>query len=159
MRSGSPVLFLVLAMAACDRDPQNTTPTTSTSTSTASSAPTPSGPSACEMIKALWIPDGFIGVSTAGSASASALNAQMNDAVQTMRIRYTGDQIKVKSGSQIMMSSYSVMKDSPKVCTLKNGNDTVVITFSDPDHALVDRTTNPYAAKMKMHKTDDDAGI
>jgi len=76
-----------------------------------------------------------------------------------MRIRYTGDQIKVKSGSQIMMSSYTVLKDSATVCTLKNGNDTVVITFADADHALVDRTTNPYAAKMKMKKATDDAGI
>ena len=105
------------------------------------------------------MPDGFVGMSPAGSASAAQLNAQMNDAVQTIRITYTGTQIKMKAGSQISMSSYRVIADSPTSCRLINGADTVVITFSDADHCVVNRTTNPYAAQMKMKRVDDDTAF
>ena len=62
----------------------------------------------------------------------------------------------MKAGSQISMSSYSVIKDSPTSCKLMNGNDTVIVTFGDADHCVVDRTSNPYAARMKMKRVVDD---
>jgi len=158
------VFVVVGGLFGCDRGPSKSAPSASSSASAVASesaapiqpAPWANGKTACQLIQATWMPDGFVGVSPAGSASAAALNAQMNDAVQTIRITYTGKQIKMKAGSQISMSDYSVMKDSATTCTLRNGEDTVVVTMLDLDHLVTDRTTNPYAAKMKMKRIDDD---
>jgi hypothetical protein len=153
------VVITVLALGGCDRDPQKGGPTADPSASaplTIAPAPWANGRTACTLIEATWMPDGFVGISPAGSASAATLNAQMNDAVQTIRITYTGTQIKMKAGSQISMSSYRVITDSATSCKLINGNDTVVITFSDADHCLVTRTSNPYAAQMKLKRLEGD---
>src|SRR5438094_1800939 len=121
MRTCVGFAICALALAGCDRGSPSTSGATSASASASvltQTAPWANGKTACKLIEATWMPDGFVGVSPAGSASAAALNAQMNEGVATIRITYTGTQIKMKAGSQISMSSYSVIKDSPTSCKL-----------------------------------------
>lgn len=157
MRALRSIAIAALALFACDRDPSNEKPSGASPAPSAESqtAPWANGKTACALMQATWAFDGFVGVTPAGSASAAALNAQINEGIQTIRIQYTANQIKMKAGSQISMSTYTVLKDSALSCKLQNGNDTVVVTFFDADHCMVDRTTNPYAARMKLKRIDD----
>src|SRR4051794_9339396 len=121
------LLFVVALLAsACDRGSSSgSSGATGATTAAAATTTTTSGAGvgmACTRIQTTWAFDGFIGVSPAGSASAAALNAQNNEGVQTIRITYTGTQIKMKAGSQISSSSYVVVQDSASSCKMRNGN-------------------------------------
>ncbi len=100
-----------------------------------------------------WQAEEFIAASPSGSASAAALNAQIDsDKAQAVRVTYTGDQVKIIVEGQVLASSYWVRDDEAGKTTILNGKDVVIITFFDADHMIIDRPGNPFAAKMKMRR-------
>jgi hypothetical protein len=143
------VLGLTLA-TACNRD------------RAAEPDPKPAAPVAplrpgAELLIGTWQVEGFEASSAAGAASAQALQAQVNSPeAQQLRIRYGDKHVTIIAPGQLPLSStYEVLDSKPGVVKFKNGEDTVVVTFFNNDHMIVDRQGNAYGARMKMKRAPD----
>jgi hypothetical protein len=135
---------------ACKKDEAPRSDPASTTQTAPTAVPLERG---SKLLIGTWQAEEFIAASPSGSASAAALNAQIDsDAAKAVKVTYTADQVKVMIGGQTLSSTYVVREDGAGKCTLLNGKDTVVITFFDPDHMLIDRPGNPFAAKMRMRR-------
>lgn len=143
-------LVLTLFLLACERDraPQ----------------PDPTPPVAKvilrpgkELLVGTWQVEGFEASSSAGAASAAALQAQVNSPeAQSLRIRYDDKHVTIIAPGQLpLASNYEVLDSQPGAVKFKNGTDTVWVTFRDNDHMTVDRQGNAYGAKMKMKRASD----
>lgn len=119
-------------------------------------APAPLKPGA-ELLIGTWQVEGFEASSAAGSASAAALQAQVNSPeAQTLRIRYSDKQVTIIAPGQLpLASTYEVLESKPGMVRFKNGTDLVTVTFVDSDHMIVDRKDNAYGARMKMRRASD----
>lgn len=144
----APVLFVLLALGACEKRPPEPTPDT-----TKTVAPKPTRPGA-QLLQGSWQVDGFEASSVAGATSAAALQAQAESAeAQAVRITYTDKQVQIQApGQPLLASSYDVLDSKPGYVRIMNGKDLVVITFRDDDHMTIDRQGNSFGAKMKMKR-------
>ncbi|MGZ3417839.1 MAG: hypothetical protein ACXVEF_12305 [Polyangiales bacterium] len=142
--TGSLVVGLMLGLA-CEKQPEPPPPP--------SNAPaTPKD--AALLLRGTWQVEGFEAAAVSGIASAAQLQAQAATAeAAAVRITYTDRHIKVNVPNQpTVVSTYSIEETHPAWLKIKNGPDTVVITFQDDDHMTVDRRGNSYGAKMKMRR-------
>ncbi len=107
------------------------------------------------LLQGTWQVEGFEATSPAGSASAAALSAQLSsDSAQSVRIQYTGDQVRLFAPGQPPVSSgYQVKESRAGWVRILNGADEVEITFRDDDHAIIDRRTN--VPRMKIRRASD----
>jgi hypothetical protein len=142
--TGTLALGLLLG-SACDKQPEPTPP-----------APNPSSAAkdAAVLLRGTWQVEGFEAAAVSGIASAEQLQAQAaTPEAAAVRITYTERNIKVNVPNQpTVVSTYTVEETHPAWLKIKNGPDTVVITFQDDDHMTVDRRGNTYGAKMKMRR-------
>jgi hypothetical protein len=139
------------ALVACNRDRPET-----------KADPTPPAPvvvlrPGAELLIGTWQVEGFEATSASNAASAAALQAQVNSPeAQTLRIRYAEKTVTIIAPGQLpLASTYEVLESKPGMVRFKNGQDTVVITFRDNDHMIVDRQGNAYGARMKMRRAPD----
>lgn len=151
---------LAPTLVACQRD--ETKPVaTSAPNALPSAAPSVETKTAAGTLRGSWQLDGFEAAPVpSGSSSAAAFEKDKEAAhVQSIRIVYTGDQVKIyEPGQPLLSSSYEVKESHPTWCRLLSGKDEVVITFTDDDHMTIDRKNNAYGAKMKMKRAKDGPG-
>lgn len=151
----APVLLLALSLGTlgtlggCEKTPPEPTPNT-----TKPVVPTPSKPGS-ELLKGTWQVEGFEAASVGGVSSAAALQAQADSAeAQAVRITYTENKVQIQApGQAVMASGYEVLESKLGYVRILNGKDTVVITFRDDDHMLIDRQGNALGTKMKMKRS------
>lgn len=151
---------LAPALGACQRDEAKPIATTPPSAA-ASASPSVETKTAAGTLRGSWQLDGFEAAPVpSGSSSAAAFEKEKEAAhVQSIRIVYTGDQVKIyEPGQPLLSSSYEVKESHPMWCRLLSGKDEVVITFTDDDHMTIDRKNNAYGAKMKMKRAKDGPG-
>jgi len=147
-------------VVGCQRDEQKPA-APAASSAPASAAPSIETKTAAGTLRGSWQLDGFEAApAPSGSSSAAAFEKEKEAAhVQSIRIVYTGDQVKIyEPGQPLLSSSYEVKESHPTWCRLLSGKDEVVITFTDDDHMTIDRKNNAYGAKMKMKRAQDGPG-
>lgn len=108
-----------------------------------------------ELLIGTWEVEGFEAVSPATASSVAALQAQVDSKeARSVRITYDPQQVRiVVPGQPTVSSAYEVLDKRSGYVRFKNGGDTVVATFPDDGHMLVDRAGNPYGARMKMKRS------